>query len=315
MAKKAVKKTAKKVAKKKAKKPQKNKGAKYYFTVKDSVKVVQDRAGPKADKRTKEVFNSLVKHLHAFIKETNITLDEWMYGIQFLTKTGHLSTDWRQEFILLSDTLGISMLVESINNHKMSGETESTVLGPFYIPNAPRYPNGANICLDGKGEPVWIHGKVTDVKGRPIAGVTLDVFQANDEGFYDVQQKGIQPEMNLRGVFTSDKDGKYYFRSVTPRYYPIPFDGTVGKMLQALDRNHNRPAHLHFIISAPGYEKVITHIFTPDCPWLKDDAVFAVKESLIADFKMIDDPKKAAELGMPNPFRICEWNVVMTKAK
>jgi protocatechuate 3,4-dioxygenase beta subunit len=317
MAKTAIKKAAKKAAPKKAakKKAAKNKSAKYYFSVKDSVKVVQDRAGPKADKRTKEVFNSLVKHLHAFIKETNITLDEWMQGIQFLTKTGHLSTDWRQEFILLSDTLGISMLVESINNSKMSGETESTVLGPFYIPNAPHYPNGANICLDGKGEPVWIHGKVTNAKGKPIAGVTLDVFQANDEGFYDVQQKGIQPDMNLRGVFTSDKDGNYSFRSVTPSFYPIPFDGTVGKMLQALDRNHNRPAHLHFIITAKGYEKVITHIFTPDCPWLKDDAVFAVKESLIADFKMVDDPKKAASLGMPNPFRSCEWNVILAKAK
>lgn len=304
----------KKTAKKPAKKPLKNRDAKYFFTVKDSVKVVQDRAGPKADKRVKEITNSLVKHLHAFVKETNITLDEWHYGIQFLTRTGHLSTDWRQEFILLSDALGISMLVESINNHKMSGETESTVLGPFYIENAPRYPNGANICLDGKGEPVWIHGKVTDAKGRAIAGATLDVFQANDEGFYDVQQKGIQPEMNLRGVFTSDAKGNYSFRSVYPRYYPIPFDGTVGKLLQALDRNHNRPAHLHFIVSAPGFEKLITHIFTPDCPWLKDDAVFGVKESLIADFKMVDDPKKAAALGMPNPFRICEWNVVLSKS-
>jgi protocatechuate 3,4-dioxygenase beta subunit len=307
----ARKKVVKKSAKKKAKK---NVGAKYYFSLKDSVKVVQDRAGPKADKRVKEITNSLVKHLHAFVKETNITLDEWLYGIQFLTKTGHLSTDWRQEFILLSDALGISMLVETMNNHKMSGETESTVLGPFYIENAPKYPNGANICLDGKGEPVWIHGKVTDSKGRAIKGATLDVFQANDEGFYDVQQKGIQPEMNLRGVFTSDDKGHYSFRSVYPRYYPIPFDGTVGKMLQALDRNHNRPAHLHFIVSAPGFEKLITHIFTPDCPWLKDDAVFGVKESLIADFKMIDNPKKAAELGMPNPFRICEWNVVLTKS-
>jgi protocatechuate 3,4-dioxygenase beta subunit len=312
---------AKKLAKKKptkkpaTKKVLRNKGAKYYFSVKDSVKVVQDRAGPNADKRIKEVTNSLVKHLHAFVKETNITLDEWLYGIQFLTKTGHLSTDWRQEFILLSDALGISMLVETINNHKMSGETESTVLGPFYIENAPRYPNGANICLDGKGEPVWLYGKVTDAKGRAIVGATLDVFQANDEGFYDVQQKGIQPDMNLRGVFTTDAKGNYSFRSVYPRYYPIPFDGTVGKMLQALDRNHNRPAHLHFIVSAPGFEKLITHIFTPDCPWLKDDAVFGVKESLIADFRMIDDPKKAAELGMPNPFRICEWNVVLTKAK
>jgi protocatechuate 3,4-dioxygenase beta subunit len=314
MAKKAAKKTAtKKAPKKKAK--SKVKGAEYFFSVKDSVKVVQDRAGAKANKRVQEITNSLVKHLHAFIKESNITLDEWMYGIQFLTKTGHLSTDWRQEFILLSDTLGVSMLVESLNNHKMSGETESTVLGPFYIPNAPHYPKGANICLDGKGEPVYIHGKVTDAKGRAISGAILDVFQANGDGFYDVQQKGIQPDMNLRGIFTSEKDGSYAFRSIYPRYYPIPHDGTVGALLTALDRNYMRPAHLHFLISAPGFEKVITHIFTPDCPWLKDDAVFGVKESLIADFRWVDDPKQAATLGMPNPFRLCEWNVVLAKAK
>jgi protocatechuate 3,4-dioxygenase beta subunit len=314
MAKKAAKKTAaKKAPKNKAK--SKVKGAKYFFSVKDSVKVVQDRAGAKANKRVQEITNSLVKHLHAFIKESNITLDEWMYGIQFLTKTGHLSTDWRQEFILLSDTLGVSMLVESLNNHKMSGETESTVLGPFYIPNAPHYAKGANICLDGKGEPVYIHGKVTDAKGRAISGAILDVFQANGDGFYDVQQKGIQPDMNLRGIFTSEKDGSYAFRSIYPRYYPIPHDGTVGGLLTALDRNHMRPAHLHFLISAPGFEKVITHIFTPDCPWLKDDAVFGVKESLIADFRWVDDPKQAAAFGMPNPFRLCEWNVVLAKAK
>lgn len=305
---------AKKPVKRKAK-TKKNADAKYYFTVKDSVKVVQDRAGPKADKRAKEIFNSLVKHLHAFVKETNITMDEWMYGINFLTRTGHLSTDWRQEFILLSDTLGISMLVETINNHKMSGETESTVLGPFYIENAPKYENGANICLDGKGDPVWVYGKVTDARGRPIPGATLDVWQANEDGFYDVQQKGIQPDMNLRGVFTSDESGKYFFRSAYPRYYPIPFDGTVGDMLVALDRNHNRPAHLHFIVSAPGYEKVTTHIFTPDCPWLKDDAVFGVKESLIADFRDVDDPRRAAELGLPNPFKMVEWNFILAKEK
>jgi catechol 1,2-dioxygenase len=314
MAKPAKKSVKKKIAKKtvKAKKPKAK--LKYYFTVKDSVKVVQDRAGPKADKRVKFVTNSLVKHLHAFIKETNITMDEWMYGINFLTRTGHLSTDWRQEFILLSDTLGISMLVETLNNHKMSGETESTVLGPFYIENAPKYPNGANICLDGKGEPVWVHGRVTDAKGKPIVGAVLDVWQANEDGFYDVQQKGIQPDMNLRGVFTSDKNGVYNFRSAYPRFYPIPFDGTVGDMLVALDRNHNRPAHLHFIVSAPGFEKVTTHIFTPDCPWLKDDAVFGVKQSLIADFKTIDDAKKA-ELGLPNPFKSVEWNFVLSKEK
>jgi protocatechuate 3,4-dioxygenase beta subunit len=287
---------------------------KYYFTVEDSVQVVQDRSGPNANPRAKFLVDSLVKHLHAFIKEAKPTMDEWMYGIDFLTRTGHLSTDWRQEFILLSDTLGVSMLVESLNNHKMLGETESTVLGPFYIANAPRCENGANISLDGKGAPVWVHGRVTNAEGEPIAGATLDVWQANEDGFYDVQQKGVQPNMNLRGVFSSDAEGRYFFRSAYPRFYPIPYDGTVGDMLKALDRNPNRPAHLHFIVSAPGYEKVTTHIFTPDCPWLKDDAVFGVKASLIADFKDVDDPRQAEALGMPNPFKTVEWNFVLAHA-
>ena len=206
------------------------------------------------------------------------------------------------------------MLVEIAQQSQMSGETEITVLGPFYIANAPRYENGANICLDGKGPPVWVEGRVTDAEGQPVAGATLDVWQANEDGFYDVQQKGVQPDMNLRGVFTSDADGRYYFRSAYPRYYPIPFDGSVGDMLRALDRHAFRPAHLHFIVSAPGYEKVTTHIFTPDCPWLKEDAVFGVKESLIADFHDIDDPKRAKLLGMPNPFKLVEWNFVLAKA-
>ena len=288
---------------------------KYYFTVKDSVKVVQDRAGPKANKRVKFLVDSLVKHLHAFIKETKPSMEEWMYGINFLTKTGQLCTDWRQEYILLSDTLGVSMLVETLNNNKDAGETESTVLGPFHVSHAPRYENGANICLDGKGEPVWVRGRVTNVKGKPIPGASLDVWQANEDGFYDVQQKGIQPDMNLRGIFTADDHGDYYFRSAYPRYYPIPFDGTVGNMLKSLDRNPNRPAHLHFIVSAPGYETLVTHIFTPDCPWLKDDAVFGVKESLIADFKQTNDQARAEALGMPNPFREVEWNFVLSKSK
>lgn len=314
MAKAAAKTSTKKPAtKKKAAKKAKRK-MNYYFTVKDSVKVVQDRSGPKANKRTKFLVDKLVKHLHAFVKEARPTMDEWMYGINFLTRTGQLCNDWRQEYILLSDVLGISMLVESLNHHKMSGETESTVLGPFYIPNAPRYPNGANICLDGKGEPVLVKGKVVNAKGKPIPGAILDVWQANEDGFYDVQQKGIQPDMNLRGVFTADEKGNYSFRSAYPRYYPIPFDGSVGDLLTALDRNPNRPAHLHFMVTAPGYETLVTHIFTPDCPWLKDDAVFGVKESLIADFKLVDDPKRAAELGMANPFKEVTWNVVMAKA-
>jgi protocatechuate 3,4-dioxygenase beta subunit len=278
------------------------KKAEVYFSEKKSVEVVQKRSGPKANKRAKFLVDSLVKHMHAFIKETEPTLDEWMYGIQFLTKTGHLSNDWRQEFILLSDTLGISMLVETINNRKTTGETESTVLGPFHVSNAPRYPNGANICLDGKGAPLLVSGSVRNVKGKAIAGATLDVWQTNEDGFYDVQQKGIQPDNNLRGVFTADAKGHFNFKSAYPRFYPIPYDGTVGDMLTALDRKPNRPAHIHFIVSAPGYKPVTTHLFTPDCPWLKEDAVFGVKESLIADFKNKGDHWEV------------EWDFVLSKA-
>lgn len=308
MAKTARKKTA-------AKKPAKTvrPTAAYYFTERNSVNVVQERSGAGADQRAKFLVDALVKHLHAFVKETEPTMEEWMYGIRFLTRTGHLCTDWRQEFILLSDVLGISMLVESINNRKNCGETEATVLGPFHVPDAPRYGNGADIRLDGKGEPLWIHGRVLAAEGRPVAGATLDIWQANADGFYDVQQKGLQPDMNLRGVFTSDAEGRYDLRSCYPRYYPIPFDGTVGDMLKALDRNPNRPAHIHFIVSAPGYKPVTTHIFTPGCPWLKDDAVFGVKESLIADFKKTDDPRRAAELGLANPFWAVQWDFILSK--
>jgi catechol 1,2-dioxygenase len=255
-----------------------------------------------------------VRHLHAVVKETEPTLSEWMQAIQFLTKTGQMSSDWRQEFILLSDTLGVSMLVETINNRKRSGETESTVLGPFHVSNAPCYANGANICLDGKGAPLWVEGRVRDVDGKPIAGATLDVWQANEDGFYDVQQKGVQPDMNLRGIFTSDNEGRYFFRSAYPRHYPIPHDGTVGALLKALDRQPNRPAHVHFIVSAPGFKPVTTHIFTPDCPWLGDDAVFGVKKSLIADFKKSADAEFAAARGLPVPFWKVEWDFVLSRA-
>ena len=173
---------------------------KAYFSEEHSEDVVIGRSGPQADPRTRQIVDSLVRHLHAFLKETEPTMEEWMQGIEFLTRTGQMCTEWRQEYILLSDTLGASMLVETINNRKSSGETESTVLGPFHVSNAPRYSNGANICLDGKGEQLFVSGTVRDVEGNAIPGATLDVWQANEDGYYDVQQKGIQPDNNLRGV-------------------------------------------------------------------------------------------------------------------
>jgi protocatechuate 3,4-dioxygenase beta subunit len=285
-----------------------------YFSEEKSEEAVLSRMDPnKVDPRLHEIMTSLVKHLHAFIKEVEPTNEEWMEGIQFLTKTGHMCTDWRQEFILLSDTLGVSMLVETINNRKPSGATETTVLGPFHVADAPRLENGANICLDGKGEPMVITGRVTDTEGKPISGALLDVWQANDDGFYDVQQKGIQPDMNLRGIFTTDSDGRYWFRSAKPSFYPIPDDGTVGKMLKALGRHPYRPAHVHFIVGAKGYAPITTHYFVPGDPYLESDAVFGVKESLIVDFTRNDDEKAMKQHGFDKPFWEAECNFVLAK--
>jgi catechol 1,2-dioxygenase len=256
-----------------------------YFDAANSAEVVLERLGPAASPRTRQVMTSIVRHLHEVVKETRPTHEEWLEAIGFLTRTGHLCSDWRQEFILLSDTLGVTMLVDALNHPRGGHATEHTILGPFYVANAPHYPNGADLCLDHKGQRLEVRGKVLDLEGRPIAGATIDAWQTNEDGFYDVQQKGVQPDMNLRGVFTSDATGAYWFTTVKPRYYPIPDDGPVGQLLTAMDRGPERAAHIHFIVKAAGFQPVITHVFTPDCPFLEKDAVFGVKQSLIGDFR------------------------------
>jgi len=287
-------------------------GNRPFFTEESSSDVVLARSGPDADPRVKQIMESVVRHLHAIVKETEPSQAEWMKAIQFLTDTGKLCSEWRQEFILLSDALGVSMLVEAVNNRKPAGATEATVLGPFFVPNSPHYENGANICLDGKGEPLWVSGRVLDMGRRPIAGATLDVWQASPEGFYDVQEPDAQPANNLRGRFTADAEGRFSFRSAYPRHYPIPHDGTVGKMLKSLDRQPNRPAHVHFLVRAPGFRSLTTHLFTPDCPWLRDDAVFGVKESLVAAFRKSSDAARAGALGLPTPFWEVAWDFVLS---
>jgi protocatechuate 3,4-dioxygenase beta subunit len=276
-----------------------------FFTEANSVEVVAGRNRNAQDARLKEVMEVVVRKLHEAVKEIEPTREEWFKAIMFLTETGHACTDWRQEFILLSDTLGVSMLVDAINSRRPTGASENTVLGPFHVADAPEYPMGANICLDQKGEPMVVRGRILDTEGRPVAGVKIDVWQANDEGFYDVQQKGHQPDFNLRGVFLTGADGAYWFRAVKPKFYPIPDDGPVGRMLKALGRHPFRPAHLHYILSADGYDTLTTHIFDPDDPYINSDAVFGVKESLLADFVRVDDPARAAELGFEGPF----WDV------
>lgn len=284
-----------------------------YFSEEDSVGVVNARMEPGTDPRLAQIMEVVVRKLHEAVKEIEPTQDEWMQAILYLTRTGHTSDDWRQEFILLSDVLGVSMLVDAINSRRPNGATENTVLGPFHIADAPELPMGENICLDGKGEPMFAHGRILDTEGNPLEGVKIDVWQANDEGFYDVQQKGIQPDFNLRGVFRTGSDGRYFFKAVKPRYYPIPADGPVGDLLTALGREPYRPAHFHYIIEKSGFDKVTTHIFDPDDQYIDSDAVFGVKESLMAEFNLINDESKAKALGFDVSYYDVEHDFVMAR--
>ena len=235
------------------------------------------------DPRLKEVMTSFVKHLHAFVREVRPTQEEWFTGIKFLTETGHWSDEKRQEFILLSDTLGVSMLVDFINYGKLDGATESTVLGPFYVEDAPDMPLGADIARSGTpGKPCAITGTVKDVDGKLVAGAILDVWEAAGDGFYDVQKTA---GTNLRARFRADASGKFYFKCVLPVSYPVPHDGPVGKMLVATGRHPMRPGHLHTMLAAPGYDTLVTHLFVRGDEYLDSDAVFGVKDSLIVDFE------------------------------
>ncbi len=284
------------------------------FSEDNSDDLVIARMASCPDARLQAVLASIVRHLHAAVREIEPTEEEWMAAIGFLTETGQMCDDRRQEFILLSDTLGVSMLVDAINNRKSRAATESTVLGPFHVAGAPHRALGETICLDGKGAPLVVSGMVRDAGGAPIPGATLDVWQANDDGFYDVQQPGTQPDMNLRGVFTTDAEGRYWFRSVKPLFYAIPHDGPVGRLLHALGRHPYRPAHIHFIVAASGYRPVTTHIFPEDDPYLDSDAVFGVKDSLILPFELIDDAEAAARHGVANPFWAVEADFVLDRA-
>jgi catechol 1,2-dioxygenase len=274
-----------------------------YFDAASSAEVVIARNAEAQDARLRAVMAVLTRHLHAAVREIEPTQDEWLQAIRFLTAVGHACDDWRQEYILLSDILGVSMLVDALNSRRPAGATENTVLGPFHRADAPERPLGANIGLDGKGTPMLVRGTVRDaVSGAPLAGAKVDVWQANDDGFYDVQQKGVQPDCNLRGVFRTDAEGSYWFRGAKPKHYAIPDDGPVGALLAALGRGPWRPAHLHVIVEAEGYDRLVTHVFDGADPHLDSDAVFGVKRSLIGTFAPVDDPARAQAVGLPNPF-------------
>ena len=265
-----------------------------HLTVENSVDVVVDRIDDtESDPRFRRVMESLVSHLHGFVKDVELTQAEWEAAIDFLTRTGKMCSEERQEFILLSDTLGVSMLVDAINNDRDERATESTVLGPFHVAGAPELEMGTNISKDGVGESCRYVGRVLDLEGEAIEGARLDVWSDNANGFYDVQQPDVQPKWNNRGVFTTGADGAYDYVGIKPVSYPVPVDGPAGELLTGMGRHPNRPAHMHMIVTAPGFRKLVTHIFEGDDPYIESDAVFGVKKSLMAPFARASDSDTA----------------------
>ncbi|WP_218511331.1 intradiol ring-cleavage dioxygenase [Variovorax sp. dw_308] len=255
------------------------------FTITDAV---IDRFADTPDPRLKRILTSLVRHLHDFAREVELTEAEWMKGIEFLTATGQKCDATRQEFILLSDTLGLSMLTVALNHDKPVGATEATVFGPFHVAGAPHYENGGDVGNGASGEPSVVRGTVRSLDGTPIPRARLEVWQADSEGFYDVQREPLE-EAQGRGVLEADALGRFHFRSVLPVAYPIPDDGTVGDMLRATRRHPWRPAHLHFMVTAPGFETLVTHVFRKGDAYLDSDAVFGVRESLLGDWQLQAD--------------------------
>ncbi len=236
------------------------------------------------DPRTAQVMSSLVRHLHAFAEEVALTQEEWFTGVRFLTETGHACVGARQEFILLSDVLGLSMLVDMLDNTAGGGATESTVLGPFYVPDSPRRTNGDSTEERPSGDPALVSGRVLDLDGTPLAGAEVDVWQNGADMLYAVQDPSAPPT-NLRGLFTTDEHGRFSFRGVRPVDYPVPTDGPVGRLLEATGRHPWRAAHLHLIASAPGHRPVTTHLFDDESRYLDSDVVFGVKSSLVKHFE------------------------------
>lgn len=243
------------------------------------------RFAPCDDPRLKQVLTALVTHLHDFVREVKLTEAEWMEGIRFLTETGHTCDAKRQEFILLSDTLGLSMLTVALNQARPPGATEATVFGPFHVDDAPRVEAGADLSGGAPGEPLFVDLEVVDLQGRPVAGAEVDVWQADEEGLYDVQRPELGDTRRARGVLRTDAQGRTRFRSVLPTAYPVPTDGPVGRLLVASGRHPWRPAHVHFLIRAPGFRTLITHLFRDGDPYLDSDVVFGVRSSLIGNFE------------------------------
>ncbi len=262
--------------------------------------------------RLREIMQSLVKHLHAFAREVDLTPDEWLKGIDFVTRTGQISTERRPEFILLSDTLGLSMMVVSLQQARASAKggateaTEATVEGPFFWPGAPEVPLGADIAEGVPGEPTLYMGRVTDLDGRPLAGALVDAWSGDGDGKYDVQ---LGDKMLARARLRTDAEGRYWFWSIRPSYYPIPVDGTVGELMRATGRGINRPGHMHLMVHADGHVSLTTHIFVANSPYLHEDAVFGKRDSLVVDFDRHEPGTAVDGRVMATPYHSASYDI------
>lgn len=287
----------------------------------DITQAVLARLAADADPRFKQIVTAVVQHAHALVRELDLKPDEWMAAIQFLTRVGQTCDDKRQEFILLSDTLGISMLVVQLEQARRSAQaladrsaglrpTEATVQGPFYWEGAPERPLGSDIGQGMPGEPAYYSGRVVDTHGRPIARACVDVWSGDGEGVYDMQMGG-DVGMRLRARFSTDEQGRYRFWSIKPTFYPVPADGPVGDMLRAMGRHPNRPGHIHMMVYRDGYVPLTTHLFPSDSPYLDSDAVFGVRDSLIIHFERHASGTAPDGRTLEQPFHVAQYDFVL----
>jgi hydroxyquinol 1,2-dioxygenase len=284
-----------------------------YVTEKTLTDVVRERWTDIPDARLRQVMTAVVKHVHAFVREIEPTQAEWAAAIDFLTRTGQLCDEKRQEFILMSDVLGVSMLVDAINHRRQSGATPSTVEGPFHVPDAPAVANGGNMAVNAPGIACFVTGTVRSVHGEPVAGATLDLWQTDGEGLYEAQRPEIDGPW-MRGLYHTQRDGSYLIRTVKPIAYTIPMDGTIGELMNRTNMSHMRPAHIHFAVEAPDYHGLVTHLFESGDRWINDDAVYGVKEPLIVEFKKMPAGSKAPSGEIMNePFYVVNYDFVLER--
>ena len=262
--------------------------------------------------RLKFLIEETVKSLHDLVRRTELTFEEWNQAIEFLTRTGQTCTPLRQEFILLSDVLGVSMLVDAVNHREREGATETTVLGPFYVGEHRVTPHGANISEGIDGEVMFVQSRVTDLAGTPLAGAEIDVWHADDDGYYDSQKADYAAHgPSLRARFVTDADGRFSFRTILPCSYPIPTDGPVGALITATKRHPMRPAHVHFLVKAEGYEPLITHVFLDGDEYLRSDVVFGVKDELVARVEPKRDPVLPNSERVSGPWHLMTYDFQM----